>query len=355
MNDKILFFTTGMSAGGAERVIATLANALDERGYEVVIVMLKGTESAYTLAPRVKLVSAELSPGLKSMPRALKFYQRLIAEEAPGVVASLSTKSDLIALASRVLFRTPGRLIVSDRADPFSRARQMQLACNALYGKADALVCQSQSVADYYRKRVKRQNIVVIPNPLNPEAVGMPGSQDRSTTVISVGRLSEQKNHELAIKAFKRMQESFPDLIMKIFGAGPLEVELTQVIRRERLERSVTLEGVQADAIKSHADASLFLFTSNFEGYPNALLEAAATGIPSVTTDFSPGTAKEIVEDGVNGYIVPTGDLDAVVNAGVKALAGRLAHEQSVAAAYRVRASHRTDLVVDRWLEVLTQ
>lgn len=350
MKQRVVFFTTGMSAGGAERVIATLANALVGRDFDVVIAMAKGTESAYDLSPRVRLRSANLEPGLKNLPRALRFYRHLVRQEVPDVVVSFSTKSDIIALLSRLMFRTPGRLVVSDRADPYSRDRRMQRVCDALYRWSDSLVCQSQSVADYYRPKYRHVEISVIPNPLNEECVGTPAVAPREPTVISVGRLSEQKNHSLAIRAFGVIRERFPELTMKIYGAGPQEVELQELIRTEGLQDVVMLAGVAPNVMRQNERAALFLFTSNFEGYPNALMEAAATGIPTVTTDFSPGTAKEIIDDGTNGYIVPLGDRHAVVAAAIKALSGEL--KTDAMAVQRVREAHRTDRILESWLRV---
>ncbi|MCH8571900.1 glycosyltransferase [Nesterenkonia sp. AY15] len=352
MTRKVVFFTTGMTAGGAERVVATLANALDSRGFEVVIAMVKGEESAYDLPPGVRLRSANLNPGLRNLPAAIQFYRQLLREESPDVVASFSTKSDIIALIFRLLFRSESQLIVSDRADPYTRNRRLQLACNVLYRWSDGLVCQSESVADYYRKRCKRASIFVIPNPLSEDSVGETTKKCRSRTVIAVGRLSEQKNHRLAISAFKRIRERFPELTMKIYGSGPLENELTEMIRMADLEDNVTLEGVVPNVMRQHSDAALFLFTSNYEGYPNALMEAAAAGIPTVTTDFSPGTAREIIEDGVNGYVVPVGGEDEAVEASIKALSGKLDLAEVIAASQRVRKRHRTELILESWLNV---
>lgn len=347
---KVVFFTTGMTAGGAERVIATLANALDARGFEVLIATVKGGGSAYDLSPRVRLRSAKLSPGLRSLPEAIRFYRRLVRDEAPDVVVSFSTKSDIIGLLSKVLFRSRVRLIVSDRADPYTRDQWMQLACNVLYRWSDALVCQSQKVADYYRKRCKQARILVIPNPLNEQSIGEAKQGARRQTVISVGRLSEQKNHRLAIGAFNQIRARYPDLTLEIFGSGALEDELTELIRMEGLEGAVTLKGVIPNVIRQNEDAALFLFTSNYEGYPNALIEAAATGIPVITTDFSPGTAREIIDDGVNGYVVPVGDRDAVAKEAIRALSGGLDTAEIGAAARLVRDRHRADRILEAWL-----
>lgn len=352
IGQKVVFFTTGMTAGGAERVIATLANALIERGFEVVIAMVKGDHSEYELAQGVRLRSANLAPGIQNLPRAIGFFRQLIRQETPDTIISFSTKSDIIALLTRILFRVSGRLIVSDRADPFTRDKWMQLACNTLYRWSDALVCQSHSVANYYSERLKRTEISVIANPIDEESIGVPSTKPRDPTVISVGRLSDQKNHRLAIEAFTEIRKVFPDLQLKIFGTGPLEAALSESIQRAHLEGSIALAGVVPNVIRGHENASLFLFTSNYEGYPNALLEAAATGIPIVTTDFSPGTASEIIDANVNGYIVPIGDRDALVAAAIKALSGALDCEDIVSASRRIREEHLTKHILKAWISV---
>jgi len=280
------------------------------------------------------------------------FYRRVVRQESPDVVASFSTKSDLIALLGKLLFHLPGQLVVSERADPHTRARHMQAACNALYRWSDAIVCQSQGVAAFYGARLPKANVFVIANPLDENCVAEPMVTERVPTVLAIGRLSEQKNHRLAIRAFRRVRMTHRDLSLKIYGAGPLEEILREFIREEHLEGDVTLEGVHTNVIRKNSRAALFLFTSSHEGYPNALLEAAATGIPVVTTNFSPGTARDLIEEGVNGYIVPVGDEDAVVGAALKALSGDLPPEGLVASARQVRERHHTARIVDAWLSV---
>lgn len=352
MVQKVVFFTTGMTAGGAERIIATLSNALVGHGFEVVIAMIKGDRSEYPLAGAVKLRSGNLEPGIHNLPRAIAFYRKAMRDENPDVIVSFSTKSDIIALLSRILYRVKGRLIVSDRADPYTRDKWMQMACNYLYRFSDALVCQSQNVADYYHARCSSAAISVIANPLNPECIGEPTAERRDPMVISVGRLSDQKNHRLAIESFKEVLQTFPNLTLKIFGSGPLESELEEYILSENLQGRVLLEGILPNVIRENERAALFLFTSSYEGYPNALLEAAATGIPTVTTDFSPGTAVEIIDDKVNGYIVPIGDKIAIVEASIKALNGELCPEDLAAASLQVRERHGAEHILKAWVRV---
>lgn len=351
---KVLFFTTGMTAGGAERVIATLANEFKSLGHGISIGMIKGEDSAYPLAPEIKLESAHLSPGLKNLPAALRFYKDLVERETPDVIASFSTKSDLIALLAKTLLGVKTTLVVSERADPHSRGRIMQTLCNVLYPRANAVVCQSKYAAAYYSTRgIKANNIHVIANPINEMSIGEPSGDQRNDEIVMIGRLAPQKNHTLALSAFAELRKARPDLKLRIFGDGPLRENLQELIRAEGLEGSVVLEGVKPNVVHQHNDAALFLFTSNFEGYPNALLEAAATGIPVVTTDFSPGTAHDIITHAVNGYVVARGDKQEIVSASLNAINGRLDPAALTRASRGIREQHKASRIANAWLHAL--
>jgi len=349
MTGKMLFFNTGMTTGGAERVIATIANEFSDLGTEVVIAVLKGDESEYPLRHAVSFRSAGLHPGIRRLVGAMRFYRSLIAEQRPAAVASFSAKSDIIAILCKILFRLPTRLVVSDRADPRNRARSMQLLLNFLYHWADLVVCQSNGVAEYYRRHVQRTPVAIIPNPLDIAAVADVHIGARKKVVVCVGRLAEQKNQTLAIQAFQRVRDAIPDVRLKIYGEGPDQSRLQDLISQVGLQSEVTLEGVVPNALRANADAALLLFTSNYEGYPNVLLEAAASGIPIVTTDFSPGTAREIVEDGVNGFVVPVGDLDAVADAATRVVNGSLEPHRIRESARRVRNQHLIGPIAQAW------
>lgn len=345
---RVLFFTTGMTAGGSERVVATLANHLTAQGHRANIAMIKGEQSDYELDEAVALRSARLHPGLRNVLRSIRFYRRAVAEEAPDLVASFATKSDIIALVARLIFRVKVPLVVSERNDPNTRKTSLQWICNRLYPLADLVVCQSSGVAAYYRAR--GAHTVVIPNPLNENAVADAFDGERDRTILVVGRLHPQKNHLLAISVLTRLRVRFPQLTMKIYGEGPMRADLEERIQRLPDPTSVSLEGVIPDVVAANARAGMFLFTSRNEGFPNALLEAAASGIPAVTTDFSPGTAHEIIRHGVNGFIAPLRDEDALVSAAERVLSGELdsaaiAHESA-----RLRADHRLDQVASAWL-----
>lgn len=121
--------------------------------------------------------------------------------------------------------------------------------------------------------------------------------------IVIVGRLHPQKNHKLAIDAFGLFLKKHPSYSLSIYGEGPLKNEIQSYIDSKNLSESVMLEGASSDVMTQILDAKIFLLTSNFEGMPNALIEAMCLGMPCVSTPVS--GAVDLIENGKNGVIVP--------------------------------------------------
>ena len=147
----------------------------------------------------------------------------------------------------------------------------------------------------------------MIPNPVFVKAEDYPKVKERRKAIVTVGRLHPQKNHKLLIDAFALVADQISDYTLEIYGDGELKDELQRHIDDLGLNNRVFLKGTSKEIHKLIYDAALFVLSSDYEGLPNTLLEAIALGIPSISTDCRPGGAREIIEDGINGRIVPIG------------------------------------------------
>lgn len=350
---KCLFFTSGMTRGGAEHVIATLSNYMVATGHSVTILMIKGKDSEYDLDSRVELISAGLQPGLKNGLKALSFYSKTVDDLNPDAVISFTTKPNEIACAARLLGKARATLIISERADPFNRNKITQRICNALFRQADLCVCQSRQVERYYDGRVGSCLLTVIENPLDISSVADRAATARAPFVFTAGRLAPDKRHDLTIKAFSMVTENYPNLRLKICGAGDLSDELKGLAASVPNGDRIDFVGSIPKVAKTNALASAFLFSSDSEGFPNALIEAVASGIPVVTTNFSPGTASEVVKDGVNGYIVPCGDAASMAESLARLIDDPPARSWLVDAADTAKARFATDFVVGQWIAAI--
>ena len=347
---RIAFFTTGMTRGGAERVIATLSNQLVQMGHEALIIMLKGQKSEYRLDEKVKLLSANLDAGMRNAPAAMRFYCRTVRAEHPDVVIAFTLKPNLMTCLAKTALRLKTPLIISERANPFQRRESIKLLFNKLFRVADLNVCQSKVISCYYEGGINAVPSIVIPNPIDEACIADKPSARRGNFIISVGRLCKQKRQDLAIRAFAEIASLHPGLRLKICGEGEAFDHLQILASELDVGGSVDFCGSVNNVMRTYSDAAAYLMTSDFEGFPNALIEAIASGIPVVSTDFSPGVARELVHDGVNGYVVPAGDVLAVKAGLERILANEPDRRRLEQSACAVRERFALDKIAGEWL-----
>lgn len=314
---RVLLLTSSMSAGGAERVASTLANAWITRGDQVVLMptFSGGGDSFYKLSPDVRLVYlANLVSGRKrtlvNQFARLWALRRFISEESPDVIVSFLSNVNVAVVMAAARLNIP--LIVCERIDPFvvPMSRFLKLTCRIAYPFADAVMVQTEAVAKKYRAAGwPLRHIPVIPNPLPEQILGIERmiGRDEKKRLLSVGRLDEQKQFDLLIRTFSKLVPSNPMWFLRILGEGPLRCKLQKQIDELGLNERIELPGRSADVGQELAEADVFVLSSAYEGFPNALLEAMAVGIPCVTFDC-PSGPREITRNGQDAFLVPLGD-----------------------------------------------
>ncbi|MDE5855237.1 MAG: glycosyltransferase [Ruminococcus sp.] len=352
---KIVFFIPRMSGGGAERVVANLANEFDKRGNSVLIYTPTDQNSFYQLRSSVRIVGENYSVSKKKVLRQVMLaingiklwfaYQKKIRIEKPDVVISFLTETNCIALTHK---HKNYKLIVSERNDPTKYSKVIQLITKKLYCKADALVCQSHRVAKFFGFG----NTKVIPNPIDTMIIPTSYKGVRKKRVCAVGRLMFQKNFANLIKAFSLLSKEFGEYTLEIYGDGPLRTELHQLIYDLNLSKRVKLMGAHKDVLERIKDSSLFVMSSNYEGYPNALAEAMAIGLPVICTDFDSGTARELVGE-KNGCLVPVNDSNALAEAMEYLLCYPEIRDAMSMENQKISDSLAVEKIADQWLGLI--
>lgn len=313
-------FIPSLMSGGAERVMSTLANHFVSED-KVEILMLNDIEPFYEVSKEVTIKNISTAKRKEGIIGSLLFISSEIKRRKefinevknyqPDVILSFLNTTNIIALsAKRKMKSIP--MIVSERNDPMLYNRLLRTVITFMYSKADLIICQGNSVANYYKR--KHGKTVVIPNPINSNAIG-DFHENRKKKIVSVGRLIKAKNHSLLIKAFKKISKDYPDFILEIYGEGELKSELESLIKKLEITDKVFLLGNKKNVMQFIDDAACFVLPSNYEGFPNVLLEAMASGLPVISTNFPTGIARELINDGQNGYVVPVGDEDSLINA----------------------------------------
>jgi glycosyltransferase involved in cell wall biosynthesis len=203
-------------------------------------------------------------------------------------------------------------VLVSERSDPafFPIARSFGVLRRGLYPRADAVVVQSEQARRFFSGAV-RERTVVIPNPVLPAQRQEPAPPGPGRTVVSLGRLSKVKGFDLLIDAFARIAPEHPDWSLEIWGEGPERPRLEKMAADKGLGSRLRLPGHTSSPQEKLSRADLFVLSSRVEGFPNALCEAMASGLPVVAVDC-PSGPRQIIRDGVDGILVAPDDAAAL-------------------------------------------
>lgn len=369
---KIVFLVSSLGSGGAERVASTLSNAWVARGDQVTLVptFSGGGKPFYELDPRVEVRfladeiggAARLGGGKRYVQRLLALRQ-LIQQRQPNLVLSFLPNVNIAAVIATAFTGIP--CIVSERSDPsmLPIGRFWSLACRALYRFADAVTVQTESVAERIGSIYSGlKRVAVMPNPLPadleaqlPSAARRPAETTRHV-LLSVGRLAPEKRTDLIIAAFARLAPRYPDWDLHLVGDGPLRAALQQQVEATGLPpERLRLLGRSAEPWLLMQQADAFVLASDYEGFPNALLEALALGLPAVSTDCRSGP-REISENGQIASLVPPGDESALEQALSRLFSDpALRQQQGTAAALSVRRRYGLPVVLALWDALFNQ
>jgi len=327
---KILLLMHSLSAGGAERAACTLANFWAASGRDVNIVTLTPVSADfYPLDRRVGRISLDLAGashhalhGLWQNVKRVVALRRLLRSLRPDIaLAMMSTPNVLLALAS--LWLPTLQTIGSERCYPPHAAlgRLWHVLRRTLYGRLSAMVALTGECAHWIETHTSASRVVVIPNaiawplPDNPPRRTLPRlCQPQRKLLLAVGRLEPVKNFDALIRAFARLARAFPDWDLIILGEGPERARLASTIRCMGLVQRVALPGVAGNVAYWYGEADLFALTSRSEGFPNALAEAMAHGVPAVSVDCNTGP-RDIIRHGIDGLLVPPDDIAALSDA----------------------------------------
>lgn len=315
---KITLLIGVLSGGGAERVCSNLANFLLKQGHEVDILMTSD-EVTYFVDGKVKICSMTKS-WTKKLPHILMnvyrifYFNHYLRKQKPDVYVTFLPELTTLLFRQRCFFKTP--IVLAERNDPETfckNSKKYNKLFVKYFSKAQGYVFQTEEAKAYYGNRgINIKNSIVIPNAINPDFIKPQYKGVRNKEVIGVGRLSPQKNFELLICAFANIAEEIPEYTLTIYGKGPLLDKYKKNVRKMGLESRIFFAGYINNIQDVIQKASLFVLPSDFEGMPNALAEAMALGLPCISTDCPAGGARFLINNGVNGLLVPINDVDAL-------------------------------------------
>ncbi len=330
---NLALFLPSLAGGGAERVLVDLAEGFAKRGHDVDLV-LATAEGPYlkSLSDKVNVVDLGVKRTLASLPKLIYYLRK----HKPQALLSSLEHANVIAVLANKLALSPTKVFIreaissSHSTDDLSQSKAFvaMSLMKLFYPQADGLVAVSEGVADDMVSTlgVKREKISMILNPVLTERVFSLAKeplehkwfQEDTPILLSVGRLTSQKDFPTLINAFAKVhQERTVRLIM--LGEGEDREKLERLIRDLGLEDAVDMPGFVDNPFKYMANASVYVLSSIAEGLPNALIQAMALGRPVVATDC-PSGPREILEGGRYGELIKMQDSDAMAKAILKTL-----------------------------------
>lgn len=311
---KMVFIAYLRGFGGAQRQIINVANAMSKMGHDVTLISLSDNKKCYEIDRTIHFkYIKDYGTGLIKLLNRYKELKKVLLDIKPNVIVNFWLQSAYFTTMMKNKLNC--KIIYSERGDPSDKQYNGLLGIirKISFKKIDGFVFQTNAAKKYFSKDVQDRGIV-IPNAVSVKKTKS-NNQDESRTIVTVGRLHEQKNIPLVIEAFDILSNQYLDYQLLVYGDGELKGQLQNLIKGKKLNDRVRLCGATKNIHREIVGAKMFVLSSNYEGMPNALLEAMALGLPCISTDWKPGGVVDIIEDGKNGLIVPRNDAQVLSEA----------------------------------------
>lgn len=325
---RVLLLIPHLRGGGAEQVARLLAQGLSSEKYDVRLALVTETGVGGGLSPRINVEAL----GASRVRSAAVKILRLVWKVKPDVILSGMAHLNFLVILLKPLFPRGTRILVRQNATVSlalaSRAlpAYTRFLYRLLYRRADRVICQSSAMGRDLAQMTgtRPDQIVVLPNPVDTEGIAQGRLRPVLWTgpgpnLLAIGRLSHEKGFDLLLRALSEVRECFPHASLTIAGAGPEKYPLKAECSRLGLERAVCFAGYVESPYSFFPGANLFVLSSRYEGMPNALLEAAAAGLPIVAFPASGGVV-DFLRDRPQSWVAERVSAQALASSIVQAL-----------------------------------
>ncbi len=360
---RLTLIIYSLTYGGAERVMSLMANYWAAKGWQITILTFDNNEiPQFDLDSRVfytPLGIASKSPnaiiGMWNNLKRVRILRNAIINSSPDAVISFTSKMNAIALLATRWLNIP--VVVSERSNPVKSPlggswKQLR---QQTYPFADRIVFQTTRARDYFPPNLQNNSCII------PNMVVLPPIEKRSSdkvlrerSLVSMGRFVPEKGFDLLLQAFAQLKNRYPEWTLTILGDGILRPELESLRNQLGLSDRVYFPGMVKNNYDFLQQAEVFIMSSRFEGFPNALCEAMASGLPVISTDC-PSGPREIIRDSIDGILVPNEDVSALAAAMARLMSDEEERKSLATRALEVTERFSVEKIMGMWEEVLAE
>lgn len=353
---KIFLIVPSLGSGGAERVLATLANNwIKRKEVDLTMVVLSDLDDFYNLDEKIKVQRLGYTGGGNFAQKLIRTkttvskLRSLIKKENPDSILSFLTECNIVTLMANHNFKK--RVFISERDSPNANTPKIyKFLRKQLYPHASGIIVQTKDYESFIKTIVPRIPIAIIQNPIREiKKYDVP----KEKIILNVGRLVNEKGQTYLLQAFSKLTHH-KDWKLVILGDGYLKESLITEAKSLGIAGQVEFKGVSKEVDLWISKASIFAFSSLSEGFPNALAEAMIGGLPCVSFDCLAGP-KDLITDGENGFLVEVKDVvkfsaklnELIANADLRTFIS----QNTTSLKYTLNE----DAISDKFLEFITQ
>lgn len=323
---KIVIITKSMFAGGAERVIAQLANYFVCKNIDCTIITTDKDQILYNLSEQIHTYEIGLKNSNKLIDRIMRYslIRQIVKKINPDVVLTMPEDTGIYVILG--LLGTSIPVVVSERNNPWVMPDKKitRFLRRIMYPFAAGIIFQTKMAQSFFPKYLQKKS-VILDNPVDESRIPRKYCGERRKVFVSAGRLDEQKNFAILIKAFSEFIKIRSDYELLIYGEGNLRADLEKLITYNNMDGLIKLPGRNNNLLDEIKDCAAFILSSNYEGMPNVLLEAMCMGMPVISTDCPSGGPKSLINDNFNGILVPVNNVERLLDAMLRITDDKLA------------------------------
>ncbi|WP_417237040.1 glycosyltransferase [Bizionia paragorgiae] len=308
---KIIRLSTFLDFGGVEKRLTNVASVQDDNDWIFCAINKGGQAQKEILAKNKKAICLNLPYKIPNFKTLYKLYV-FLKNHKPDVIHTSGAEANFHGVLAAKLAGVP-KIIAEEIGVP-NQGRLSKLIFSVIYKLADKVVGNSVPVINYLQQNndVPESKVKLIPNPIIFKSLENKRITNSVFKIISVSRLEPVKNIKAVINVVKRLNEAGRPIHYDIVGSGSEETELKKQVEELNLKNCVSFLGFNSDPYPFLLNADVYVINSFTEGFSNSLIEAMYSGMPSVSTKS--GSAEEIIEHGVNGWLVEVGNENDLLN-----------------------------------------